>query len=482
MLLKELAQRAVHLATGMGASYADCRVVQREREFISVKNAEVESLTSGDDLGLGVRVIVDGGWGFASTNRLKDRDIEKCVKRAGQIARTGAEVRKHPVKLADEPAHVDEWVRPVEIDPFEVDETEKLDLLTSCSKTMMQEGARVARAVLVFVRDTKVFANSEGSLIKQILTESGGSLYAMAVGGGQTQVRTYPCTVWHDIQGKGWETIEERDLLANAPRVGSEAVQLLSARPCPEMVTDVIIAPNELALQIHESVGHPIEADRILGHEADFAGTSFITPDMVGDFQYGSDIVNFFADPTLPASRTSFKYDDEGVKTRRVDIVRDGKLVGLTTSRETAYELGLERSGGCMRANNYDHIPLIRMPNVSLAPGDVSYEELIASTERGILLDQNRSWSIDDRRLNFQFGSEVGWLIENGEIGEMVRDPIYADMTPAFWSKCDAIADEDDWRIVGYACGKGTPSQDGRVAHGCSHARFSGVKVGAKEQ
>ncbi len=480
--MRDTAQKAVHLAEGMGASYADCRVVQRESEFISVKNGEVEELASGDDLGLGVRVIVDGGWGFASTNRLSSAGVEDCVRRAGEIAASGARVRKKPVRLADEPAHVDSWERPVEVDPFEVDDAAKLDLLTRSSRAMMQQGVAVARAVLVFSRDTQVFANSEGSLIRQVLTESGGSLYALAVGRGNTQVRTYPCTVWHDIQGKGWEAIQQRDLLGNAPRVASEAVQLLSARPCPEMVTDVIIAPNELALQIHESIGHAVEADRILGHEADFAGTSFISPDMVGDFRYGSEKVNVFADPTLPGSRTSFKYDDEGVKTRRVDIINEGKLVGLTTSRETAFELGLGRSGGCMRANNYDHIPLVRMPNVSLAPGDVSFEELIASTEEGILLDQNRSWSIDDRRLNFQFGSEVGWLIEDGEIGEMVRDPIYADMTPDFWAKCDAIADEDDWRVIGYACGKGTPSQDGRVAHGCSHARFSGVKVGAKER
>ncbi len=478
--MRDLARRIVEMAGGAGASYADCRVVQRERELISVRNGEVENFNSSDDLGVGVRVIADGGWGFASTNRMDEASYERCVKRAVEVARSGAAVRKYPVQLAPEPPHVDEWVRPVEVDPFSVDTAKKLDLLTRCSKAMLEEGVRIARATLVFERDTQVFASTEGSLIRQVLTESGGSLYAMAVGGGHTQVRTYPCTVWHDIQGKGWETIEERDLFGNAPRVASEAVQLLSARPCPDMTTDVIIAPNELALQIHESVGHPFEADRVLGHEADFAGTSFIEPDMLDEFQFGSEVVNLFADPTLPGSRISYRYDDEGVRARRVDLVKDGVVVGLTTSRETAYELGLDRSGGCMRANNYDHIPLVRMPNVSLAPGDISYEDLIASTERGILLDQNRSWSIDDRRLNFQFGSEVGWLIEDGRITEMVRDPIYADMTPQFWARCDAVADENDWRIVGYACGKGTPSQDGRVAHGCSHARFRGLKVGAK--
>ncbi len=478
--MRDMAERVVHLADGMGASYADCRVVQREREFISVKNAKIENLNSGDDMGVGVRVIVDGGWGFASTNRLDDTSLQDCVRRAVEIARSGARVRKYPVQLAAEPVYVDEWVRPVQIDPFTVDMATKLELLTESSKAMLKEGAKIARASLVFERDTQVFASSEGSLIKQVLTESGGSLYAMAVGKGHTQVRTYPCTVWHDIQGEGWETIEKRDLLGNAPRVGSEAVQLLSAPPCPEMTTDVIIAPNELALQIHESVGHAVEADRILGHEADLAGTSFIDSEMLGHYRFGSDKVNLFADPTIPGSRITYKYDDEGVKAGRVDLVKDGILVGLTTSRESAFELGYDRSGGCMRANNYDRIPLVRMPMVSLAPGDISYEDLIASTERGILLDQNRSWSIDDRRLNFQFGSEVGWLIEDGQITQMVRDPIYADITPAFWSRCDAIADEKDWRIMGYACGKGTPGQDGRVAHGCSHARFRGMDVGAK--
>ncbi len=479
--MRDVAQRVVSMADGMGASYVDSRVVQREREFISVKNEEVEVANSQDDMGVGVRVLVDGAWGFASTNRLDGRSLEKCARRAVEVARGGATVRKYPVQLAPEPEYQDEWIRSVEIDPFAVDMAKKLELLTECSKEMLREGVGVARASLVFERDTQVFANSSGSLIRQVFTESGGSLYALAVNGEQTQVRTYPCTIWHDIQGEGWETIEARDLLGNAPRVASEAVQLLSARPCPEMTTDVIIAPNELALQIHESVGHAVEADRILGHEADFAGTSFIDPDMLGELRYGSEVVNLFADPTLPGSRISYKYDDEGVKAGRVDLVRDGVLVGLTTSRESAHELGLDRSGGCMRANNFDHIPLVRMPNVSLEPGDVSYEDLIASTKKGILLDQNRSWSIDDRRLNFQFGSEAGWLIEDGQITEMVRDPIYADITPQFWSKCDAIADEDDWRIVGYACGKGAPSQDGRVAHGCSHARFTGLKVGGKK-
>ncbi len=478
--MRDVAQRIVSIAEGMGASYADSRVVRRERELISVKNEEVEVAHSHEDMGVGVRIIAEGAWGFSSTNRLDEKSLQNCAWRAVQVAKSSAGVRKYPVELAPEPAHRDEWVRPVEVDPFEVDRAEKLKLLTDCSKEMLREGVRVARATLVFERDTQVFANNSGSLIRQVLTESGGSLYALAVDEGNTQVRTYPCTIWHDIQGKGWETIEERDLPGNAPRVASEAMQLLSARPCPEMTTDAIIAPNELALQIHESVGHPVEADRILGHEADFAGTSFIDPDMLGELQFGSEKVNLFADPTLPGSRISYRYDDEGVEARRVDLVRDGVLVGLTTSRESAHELGMDRSAGCMRANNFDHIPLVRMPNVSLEPGDISREDLIASTERGILLDQNRSWSIDDRRLNFQFGSEVGWLIEDGQITEMVRDPIYADITPEFWSKCDAIADRDDWRIVGYACGKGTPSQDGRVAHGCSHARFSGLKVGAK--
>jgi len=479
--LRELAQKVVAMSESAGATYADCRVVRRESEHIAVKNREVETFISGDDMGVGVRVIIDGGWGFASTNRLDQASLEACVERAVAVARSGARARKRPVRLAPEPVHVDEWVRPVAIDPFAVDTAVKLDLLTSCSAAMLKEGVKIARATLVFQRDTQVFANNEGSLIRHVLTESGGSLYAMAVGNGDTQVRTYPATVWHDIQGQGWEAIEQRDLLGNAPRVGSEAVQLLSAPPCPDMITSVIIAPDELALQIHESVGHAVEADRVLGHEADFAGTSFIEPNMLGSFRYGSDLVNLFVDPTLPGSRISYKYDDEGVEGRRIDLVKKGILVSLSTSRETAHELGLERSGGCMRANNYDHIPLVRMPNVSLAPGDLSFEDLVASTEHGILLSQNRSWSIDDRRLNFQFGSEAGWLIENGRITTMVKDPIYADSTPQFWAKCDGIANEDDWRIVGYACGKGTPSQDGRVAHGCSHTRFRDIKVEAKK-
>ncbi len=474
------AQRAVQMANARGVTYADCRVVHRERQYLSIKNDVVEDANTGEDLGLGIRVIADGAWGFASTNDLCERAIAHCVGRAVKLARAAADVRNKPVRLVEEPAHVDDWSRPYRIDPFEVDVGKKLDILARSCRAMMAEGVALARASMVFERDTIAFANSEGSKIRQVLTESGGGLYAMAVGAGHTQVRSYPCTVWHDIEGRGWEAIIDRDLPGNAARVAAEARALISAPPCPEMVTDVIIAPNELALQIHESVGHPLEADRVFGHEADFAGTSFVHPDMVGNYRYGSEHVNMYADGTIPGSRISYKYDDEGVRAHRVELIDKGILVGLMHSRETAHEMGVPRASGCMRANNYDHLPLVRMANVSLAPGDISLQDLIASTDRGILLDQNRSWSIDDRRMHFQFGSEAGWIIEDGNIGEMVRDPIYADMTPSFWSKCDAVADANDWRLVGYACGKGTPSQDGRVAHGCSHARFRGLKVGSK--
>jgi len=483
--LKDLARRAVQLAESMGAVYGDCRVVHRQKESLSVKNAAVESLSITDDIGIGIRVIYEGCWGFASTTRVADKSrdsLEKCVKRAVDTAKSGRFVRRRPVELAPEPAHVCDWERPVEIDPFGVDLSTKLELLTRCSQAMLSQGARVGRATLSFRRDRQVFANTEGSLISQVLTESSGGLRATAVGFGRTKTRSYPGSIGDDVQGKGWEAILERDLLRHAPQVGAEAVQLLSARPCPEMTTDVIIAPSQLVLQIHESFAHAVEADRVLGHEADFAGTSFVSPAMVGNFRYGSECVNFFADATIPGSRTSYMYDDEGVETRRVDLVRQGVLVGLTTSRETARLLGLDRSGGCTRAENYFNIPLVRMPNVSLAPGDVSFEDLLSSTESGLLLSESGSYSIDDRRLNFQFCPEVGWIIKNGVLTEMVRDPIYSDMTPLFWRKCDAVANEKDWRVIGHSCGKGTPNQDGRVAHGTAHARFRGVRVGGRAE
>jgi len=281
---------------------------------------------------------------------------------------------------------------------------------------------------------------------------------------------------------RGWEVIDEIALPEHAGRIAAEARQLLDAPCCPSATMDVVLAGGQLGLQLHESCGHPIELDRVLGTEASYAGMSFLTPEKLGSFRYGSEIVNITADATLPGGLGSFPYDDEGVPALRSWIVRAGIFTGYLTSRETAARLGLPASNGCMRADGWARLPLIRMTNVNLEPGELSREEIIATTERGILMEDNLSWSIDDRRLNFQFGCECGWLIEDGELTDLVRHPTYTGITPQFWGSCDAIADRESWGVWGLPnCGKGEPGQTAHVGHGVSAARFRNVRVGVVE-
>jgi TldD protein len=263
-----------------------------------------------------------------------------------------------------------------------------------------------------------------------------------------------------------------------AEKIADEAVQLLSAKPCPSKTTTLILDSSQLALQIHESIGHPIELDRILGTEASYAGTSFLKPEMVGHFKYGSELVSIVADATRPGGLGTFGYDDEGIKAQRVPILSNGILMNLLTSRETAYHLRKE-SNGTMRADGWNRIPLIRMTNINLEPGEWTLEQMIADTEEGLFLTTNRSWSIDDKRINFQFGTEVGWEIQNGKLGEMVKNPTYTGITPKFWGSCDAIGNQDHWQMWGTPnCGKGEPGQVAHVGHGTAPARFRNVQVG----
>jgi len=292
-------------------------------------------------------------------------------------------------------------------------------------------------------------------------------------------------------QTRGWEFVTEQDLVGNAARIAEEAVALLSADPCPEDVTTLILGGSQVALQVHESCGHAIELDRVFGAEAGFAGTSFLTPDKLGNFRYGSEVVNITADATLPGGLGTFGWDDEGVPAQRVDIVREGLFVGYLTDRETARRLlrllgpspyVTGQSNGTARASGWNRIPMIRMTNVNLLPGTWKLEDLIADTDRGIFMDTNRSWSIDDRRLNFQFGCEIAWEIRGGRLTRMLRNPIYTGITPEFWRSCDAVCDADHWVLWGTPnCGKGEPMQVGHTGHGASPARFRNVRVFGKQ-
>ncbi|MFQ6014314.1 MAG: TldD/PmbA family protein [Anaerolineae bacterium] len=477
--MKELTDRALNLAQTRGASYADMRVVQRERQHVVVKNGVVEALSHDEDQGFGVRVVVDGAWGFASSSRLTGEEVDEVTALAIQIAKASALVKTRDVDLGPSAVHRDTYRTLVEIDPFQVPLSEKVDLLLAADKEMRRaKGITVTEGNLAFIRERKTFASTEGSFIEQEIIESGCGLEATAVGEDEVQNRSYPNAFGRHQGTAGYELVKDADLVGNAQRVAEEAVALLSAKQCPSKVTTLILDATQLALQVHESCGHPIELDRVLGTEASYAGTSFLTLEKLGQLRYGSDLVNITADATIPGGLGTFGYDDEGVPAQRTPIVKDGIFVGYLTSRETAAQLG-QTSNGAMRADGWNRLPLIRMTNINLEPGEWDFDDLIADTDEGIYMEMNRSWSIDDKRLNFQFGTEVACEIKKGKLGDLLKNATYTGITPQFWGSCDAICNEKYWKVWGTPnCGKGEPGQEAHVGHGTAPARFRNVQVG----
>jgi TldD protein len=486
--LRALTELALDTTRARGATYADVRIVQRRTQQIAVRNAVVTLLTDVETVGFGVRVIADGAWGFAASSLLNRREVERVAAEAVNVARASATVAREPVDIGPPEVHVGTYRTPVQIDPFDVPAEEQVALLLAADEAMRRvRGVHVARAAAICWREHKTFASSEGSFVEQEIVEVGGGIVAYAVSEGEMQQRSYPNSFARDQRTGGWEIVQEMDLPGNAERVGSEAVALLTADPCPSKVTTLVLGPTQLALQIHESVGHPTELDRVFGSEAAYAGTSFLTPDLLGTFRYGSPAVNLTADATVPGGLGTFGYDDEGVPAQRVELVREGVFVGYLSSRETAVQLAKlrgddpaqARSGGAMRASGWDRIPLVRMTNVNLEPGEWTFEDLIADTDEGVYMEMNRSWSIDDKRLNFQFGTEIAHEIKGGRMGRLLKNATYTGITPEFWGSCDAICNADHWRVWGTPnCGKGQPGQVAHTGHGAAPARFRNVQVG----
>ncbi len=484
--MKEVTDLALDTAQIRGATYADVRIVEHQEQTISVKNGVVEALSETKDRGFGVRVIVDGAWGFASSANLGKEEIERVAALAVEIGRASALAQREPLDIGSPVTSTGTYRTPVQIDPFSVPVEDKIALLLDADRGMRRaKGVQVARGILICLRERKTFASTEGAFIEQEIIESGGGIVALAVGDGEVQQRSYPNSFGRDQRTVGWEYIQQVDFAGNAERIGSEAAALLTADPCPSGVRTIILGPTQLALQIHESCGHPTELDRVFGSEAAYAGTSFLTPDKLGTLRYGSPLVNLTADATLPGGLGTFAWDDEGVPAQRVELVRNGLFVGYLSSRETAAQLarikgwGESRSGGAMRASGWNRVPLVRMTNVSLEPGEWTFDDLVADTDDGIYMVTNRSWSIDDKRLNFQFGTEIGYEIKGGKLGRMLKNCTYADVTPRFWGSCDAICDRDHWAVWGTPnCGKGQPSQAAHTGHGAAPARFRDVPVG----
>jgi TldD protein len=478
--VRDVCARAIEEALAAGAEYADARAIVRRDQRVSVKNGEVDSAFDGESEGIGVRVLVAGAWGFAGEALISDSRAAEAARRAVDFARASAKRARRPVELADRPAEQGEWRTAVERDPVAVPLEEKIDLLLQAGAAAQHPDVKIVEASARTMREERAFRSSDGVDLLQEFVECGAGLDVYAHADGRVQVRSYPSAHGGSSAQAGWEYVEALDLEREAPRVAEQAAALLQAEPCPATTTTVVIDAEQMELQVHESVGHPTELDRVYGTEAAYAGTSFLKPEDLGSLRYGSELMNITADPTTPRGLGSYGWDDEGVPGERAAVVQGGILEGFLTSRETAAALG-EGRGGSMRADGWGRMPLVRMTNLHLEPGEGSFDDLLADVEDGIYLETNKSWSIDDKRLNFQFGTQIAWEIRNGKLGRILRDPTYMGSTPEFWGSLDAIAGPEEWRLHGLTnCGKGQPGQSAHVSHGTSPARFRNVQVGVR--
>jgi TldD protein len=477
--MRDLCEMAVDTAVGAGAQYADARIVVRRAQLVATKNGQVEEISDLDSEGIGVRVLVDGAWGFACDRRMTHDGARDVAVRAAAFAK--AAPGGHRRSLAPVEATAAEYRTPLEQDPFSVSIADKVDLCLKAEEEMKHADVIVRSAFVRAHREHKLFASSLGSVIEQEIVEAGGGIEAIAAADGLFQVRSYPSAHGGSSSQAGWEYVEGLDFVGTAPRVGEQASALLRAAECPAATTTVVLDSDQMMLQVHESIGHPTELDRVYGTEAAYAGTSFLKPEDLGSLRYGSELMNITADSTTPGGLGTFGFDDEGVRARREAIVESGVLRGFLTSRETAAKLG-HGQGGSMRADGWSRMPLVRMTNLHLEPGDGgSLEELVAGVHDGVYLETNKSWSIDDKRLNFQFGTQIGWEIKGGKLGRMLRDATYTGVTPVFWGGLDSVGGPEHWQLKGLTnCGKGQPGQDGHVSHGSSPARFRDVQIGVK--
>lgn len=470
--------RALDTAVARGASYADIRFDDGRAERVEVRNGAVATLNDATSTGYGIRAFFDGAWGFAASADCSDAGLDATAAAAVAIARAGASTATKRFAVAPADRYVDTYRTPVARDPATVSLGERVALLLAAERALhATPRVGVGRAWLDLWRTDKTFYSTTGSRIAQSIYQTGSGISALAVGDGDAQDRSFPGDGGL-YQTGGWEIVELAALLENAPRIGEEASRLLDAPQCPSGDYDLILGGSQVSLQIHESCGHAAELDRVMGWEANFSGTSFLDPSELGTLRYGSPHVTIVVDNALPRGFATVAYDDEGAKTVASDIVRDGILTGFEMSRDTARLIGRE-TNACVRAESWRNVPMIRMCNLNLLPGDVPFEGLFDGVARGIYMESNRSWSIDDHRLNFQFGCQIAWEIVGGKRTRMLKNPTYAGVTPQFWNSCDAIADADSWVAWGTPnCGKGEPMQTGRTAQAAAPARFRNVAIG----
>ncbi len=496
-LQKKMADVALNAARSKGATYADVRLGRYLNQVISTRETRVQNIVNSESYGMGVRVLANGCWGFAATDRLDNDSIARAAATAVSIAKENARLQSEPVKLAPQKGYGEvSWKTPIEKNAFEVPVKEKVDLLLAANALALKAGANFISNNLFMINEQKYFASTEGSYIDQdvhriwptfTITKTNPS-----AGGFETRnALSAPMGMGYEylmpsekekIQGI-FPLYKKRYDLMEDVRIGTAQLdEKLKAKPIEPGKYDLILDPTNLFLTIHESVGHPTELDRVLGYEANFAGTSFLTLDkwQSKKFNFGSNIVNFMGDKVTPGSLGAVGYDDEGVKTKQWDIIKDGVLVDYQATRDQAHILGHTASHGCCYAQNWASVQFQRMPNVNLVPGKVPLKtaELIKNTEKGLYMFGRNSYSIDQQRYNFQFSSQLCYEIRNGKIVGMAKGAAYQANTQEFWNSCSAICDESDFRFGGsFSDGKGEPSQASSVSHGCSTTKFDKVNV-----
>ena len=477
--LVELADLALDSARAAGATYADVRVADYRRQAVSTREARVLNISDARDRGFGVRVIARGAWGFAASASVTKEEVVRVARQAVAIARANAALVSEPVQLAPVERHLAVWRAPIEKDSFEVPVRDKIDrLLAINAEALKVPGVSFASSSMSFVAEHKFFASTEGSYIEQWLQRCSPSFRVTSVDRKRNSFQTRES--YAEPRGVGYEYVESYPWAEDARQAGEDAVAKHSAPSVEPGPRDLILHPTHLWLTIHESIGHPTELDRALGMEANFAGTSFLTPDKLGTFRVGSDLVNFVAEKTAPGSLATCGYDDDGVETGAWHLVERGIFVDYQTTRDQAHLIGQKASHGSSYAQSWKDVPFQRMPNVNLVPGEkpLSEAQLIADTEDAIYIKGNGSYSIDHQRYNFQFGGQAFYQVKKGKITGMLRDVAYQARTPDFWSSCDAICDRGAYQVGGSMFdGKGEPGQANAVSHGCSTARFRRINV-----
>ncbi len=466
-----------------GVTTGDIRWTETRSENLLNRNGVLEPAVRGWSRGFGVRCLLNGAWGFAASDRETEASMEATVDRALAIAAASARAGGDPVSLVPVEPLRGSYRTPLGEDPFEVPLGEKVSLLVGAVDAMRAvTGIVSAEASLDAYRFRKRFVSTDGADLEQEVVECGAGIVATAKVGDEVQRRSYPNSFRGNFRAGGYEFVRDIDLLAHATETATTAVELCHAPDCPDRTTTVVIDADQMGLQVHESCGHPTELDRVLGTEISLAGGSFMGIDGLGSLRYGSDLVTIHADSTTPGGLGTFGWDDEGVPAHRAPLIEKGTHVGYLTSRETAGRIGATASGGTMRADGWSHLPLIRMVNVNLQAGEGTLEEILSDVKDGIYIRTNKAWSIDDLRLNFQFGCELAWEIKNGKRTRLLKNPIYTGSTPEFWGACTAVGGEEDWLLTGLpSCGKGEPMQVMHVSHGAPPARFENVRVGVSK-